>query len=110
MNQDSLLRVEDGAFVGFGADRLIVGGSVLELPVRTQTATAIVDNASNKAGPLGVGSLLGIVTDLIIGEGLIGKLEVKNGGLTLAVTTTVGTRDHGTRTDGFLTVEGTNAT
>ena len=110
MNQDSLLRVEDGAFVGFGADKLIVGGSVLALPVRNQTATAIVDNASNKPGPLGVGALLGIVTDLVIGESLIGKLEVRNGARTHAVTTTVGTRDHGTRTDGFLTVDGTNAT
>ena len=110
MNQDSLLRVEDGAFVGFGADRLIVGGSVLAFPVRNQTATAIVDNASNNAGPLGAGAQLGIVTDLVIGESLIGKLEIKNGARAVAVTTTVGTRDHGTRTDGFLTVEGTNAT
>ncbi len=110
MNQDSLLRVEDGAFVGFGADQLIVGGSPLALPVRNQTATANVDNASNNAGPLGVGALLGIVTDLVIGESLIGKLEVRNGARTVALTTTVGTRDHDTRTDGFLTVEGTNAT
>jgi hypothetical protein len=78
--------------------------------LRNQTATANVDNASNNAGPFGVGALLGIVTDLVIGESLIGKLEVRNGARTVALTTTVGTRDHDTRTDGFLTVEGTNAT
>jgi hypothetical protein len=33
----------------------------------------------------------------------------ERGGRTIAITTTVGTRDHGTVTDGFLMVEGTNA-
>jgi hypothetical protein len=47
---------------------------------------------------------------LIVGEALIGRLQVTNGGRTLAVTTTVGTRDHGATTDGFLSVEGVNAT
>ena len=50
------------------------------------------------------------IRDRVIGESLIGKLEVRNGARTVALTTTVGTRDHDTRTDGFLTVEGTNAT
>ena len=106
----SLLRVEDGAVSGFGANRLWVGGSPLGLPLRNQTGRVSVDNGSNNSGALGTGTLLGPITELIVGESLIGRMEVTNGGRTLAITTTIGTHDHGATTDGFLTVEGTNAT
>jgi len=105
----ALLRVEDGALAGFGSKRLFVGGSVLGLPLRNQSARAVVTNATDNGGPLDLGTLLGPVNELIVGEALAGRLEVSDGGRALAVTTTVGTRDHGAVTDGILTVQGTNA-
>jgi len=109
MAQPALLHVEDGALVGFGADRLWIGGSSLGLALGNQAARAVVTNASNNGGELGLGTLLGPVTDLVIGEALVGRLEVNDGGRIVAETTTVGTRDHGALTDGFLIVQGTNA-
>ena len=110
LTHDALLRVEDGAVSGFGAERLFVGGSTLGLALRNQTGRVVVDNTTNAGGKLDLGTLLGPITELIVGEALIGRLQVTNGGRTLAVTTTVGTRDHGATTDGFLSVEGVNAT
>lgn len=110
LTHDALLRVEDGAVAGFGSDRLFVGGSVLGLPVRNATGRVIVDNTADAGGKLNLGTLLGPIQELVIGESLIGRLEVTNGGSAIAVTTTVGTRDHGAMTDGFLTVEGTTPT
>jgi len=109
INQPSLLRVEDGALVGFGSNRLTVGGFGLAQPLSSRSATVIATNASNNPGTLDLGTLLGPVANLIIGETLVGRLEVRDGAKSVAVTTTVGTRDHGTVADGFLTVEGTNA-
>jgi hypothetical protein len=110
LTHDALLRVEAGSLAGFGADRLFVGGSVLGLPVGNRTGRVVVDNTADAGGKLDLGTLLGPVQQLIIGESLIGRLEVTNGGGATAVTTTVGTRDHGATTDGFLTVEGTTPT
>jgi hypothetical protein len=110
LTHDALLRVEEGAVVGFGAKRLFVGGSVLGLALRNQTGRVVVDNTGDAGGKLDLGTLLGPVQEMVIGESLIGRLEVTNGGRVLAITTTVGTRDHGATTDGFLTVEGTTAT
>lgn len=110
LTHDALLRVEAGSLAGFGSDRLFVGGSVLGLPVRNGTGRVVVDNSADAGGKLDLGTLLGPVRELVIGEALIGRLEVTNGGHALAVTTTIGTRDHGATTDGFLTVEGTTAT
>ncbi|MEZ4832258.1 MAG: hypothetical protein R2873_09715 [Caldilineaceae bacterium] len=110
LTHDALLRVEEGAVAGFGSDRLIVGGSVLGLPVRNQTGRVIVDNTADTGGKLDLGTLLGPSVELVIGESLIGRMEVTNGGRAVAITTTVGTRDHGATTDGFLTVEGTTTT
>ena len=107
---DALLRVEAGAVVGFGAERLFVGGSVLGLALSNRTGRVVVDNTGDAGGKLDLGALLGPIQELIIGESLIGRLEVTNGGSAIAVTTIVGTRDHGATTDGFLTVEGTTAT
>lgn len=110
LTHDALLRVEAGSLAGFGADRLFVGGSVLGLALGNQTGRVVVDNTADAGGKLDLGTLLGPVQQLVIGESLIGRLEVTNGGSAVAVTTTVGTRDHGAATDGFLTVEGTTAT
>jgi len=110
LTHDALLRVEEGAMAGFGSDRLFVGGSVLGLALGSQTGRVAVDNTADAGGKLDLGTLLGPVQELVIGESLIGRLEVTNGGRVLAVTTTVGTRDHGATTDGFLTVEGTTPT
>jgi len=110
LTHDALLRVEAGSLAGFGADRLFVGGSILGLPVRNATGRVVVDNAVDAGGKLDLGTLLGPVQQLVIGESLIGRLEVTNGGAATAVTTTVGARDHGATTDGFLTVEGTTPT
>lgn len=110
LTHDALLRVEAGAVAGFGAERLFVGGSVLGLALSNRTGRVVVDNTANAGGKLDLGALLGPVQELVIGESLIGRLEVTNGGRVLAVTTTVGTRDHGATTDGFLTVAGTTAT
>ena len=107
--QPARLQVEDGALVGFAANRMWVGGSVLALPIRNQSASVLVTNASNNPGTLDLGTLFGPVTEMFIGEALIGRLEIRDGAKTVAVTTTVGTRDHGSLTDGFLTVQGTNA-
>ncbi len=110
LTHDALLRLEAGAVSGFGANRLFVGGSVLGLALGNGTGRVVVDNTSDAGGKLDLGTLLGPVQELVIGESLIGRLEVTNGGSALAITTTVGTRDHGATTDGFLTVEGTTAT
>jgi|GEM_PF-2401697 len=110
LTHDALLRVEAGAVAGFASERLFVGGSILGLALSNRTGRVIVDNTANAGGKLDLGTLLGPVQELVIGESLIGRLEVTNGGSVLAVTTTVGTRDHGATTDGFLTVEGTTAT
>ncbi|HAJ38117.1 MAG TPA: hypothetical protein DCL15_20795 [Chloroflexi bacterium] len=110
LTHDALLRVEAGAVAGFASDRLFVGGSVLGLALGNGTGRVVVDNTADAGGKLDLGTLLGPVRELVIGEALIGRLEVTNGGHALAVTTTVGTRDHGATTDGFLTVEGTTAT
>lgn len=107
LTHDALLRVEAGSLAGFASERLFVGGSVLGLPVRNGTGRVVVDNTADAGGKLDLGTLLGPVQQLVIGESLIGRLEVTNGGAASAVTTTVGTRDHGATTDGFLTVEGT---
>lgn len=69
-----------------------------------------MDNTSDAGGNLDLGTLSGLVQELVIGESRSGRLEVTNGGSALAITTTVGTRNHGATTDGFLTVEGTTAT
>lgn len=110
LTHDALLRVEAGALAGFSSKRLFVGGSVLGLGLNNRTGRVVVDNTANAGGKLGLGTLLGPVQELIIGESLIGRLEVTNGGAAVAVTTTVGARDHGATTDGFLTVEGTTPT
>ena len=110
LTHDSLMRVEDGAVSGFGSDRIFVGGSVLGLALNNRTGRVVVDNSSDAGGKLDLGTLLGPTQELIIGESLIGRLEVTNGGKAIAITTTVGTRDHGATTDGFLTVEGTTPT
>ncbi len=110
LTHDALLRVEAGSLAGFASKRLFVGGSVLGLALGNQTGRVVVDNTADAGGKLNLGTLLGPVQELVIGESLIGRLEVTNGGRTLAVTTTVGTRDHGAITDGFLTVEGTTPT
>lgn len=108
LTHDALLRVEEGAVSGFGAKRLFIGGSLLALPLRNLAGRVLVDNISNADGKLDLGTLLGPISELVVGEALIGRLEVTNGGNTIAITTTVGTRDHGATTDGFLTVEGAN--
>ena len=110
INFPSLLRVDSGSMVGFIAKSLWVGGSPLGLPLRNQTATVIVDNASNQGGPFDLGTHLGPIDELVIGDALIGKMEVKAGGRVHAITTTLGMRDHGNLTDATLTVDGTNAT
>lgn len=110
LTHDALLRVEEGAVVGFGSERLFVGGSILGLALTNRTGRVVVDNSSDAGGKLDLGTLLGPIQELIIGEALIGRLEVTNGGNAIAVTTTIGARDHGATTDGFLTVEGTTAT
>ena len=48
----------------------------------------------------------GLVRELVVGEGLIGEVNVRRGGTVSAITTTLGTRDHGAATDGWLTVDG----
>lgn len=110
ITQPSLLRVESGAIAGLLSENLWVGGSPLDLPLRNQTATVIVDNSGNQGGPFGIGTRLGRIDELVIGEDLIGKMEVKAGGSVHAITTTLGTRDHGNVTDASLTVDGTNNT
>ncbi|MGL4651686.1 MAG: hypothetical protein ACRC1H_19920, partial [Caldilineaceae bacterium] len=108
------LRVEDGATIQpvpgeFVIDELIIGGSGGDSGVDNQLAGMRVDNSSANAGPEGVGAFVGPVEQLVVGSRLIGRLEVVNGGSLAAITATVGTRDHGTRVDGELTVQGVNS-
>lgn len=101
VNEPSLLRVKDGALVGFIANRAIIGGSALAFLLKNETARLEVDDGSNTGM-----TMFGLVHELVIGEGLIGEVSVLRGGKVSAITTTLGTRDHGAATDGWLTVDG----
>ena len=104
------LRLEDGAFVGdFPAAEMIIGGSGSGL-AQNHVARVSVDNAANNPGPLGLGTALSSILNLAVGQELMGELHVTNGGSVFAITATVGALDHGSRTDGVLTVTGGNVT
>jgi hypothetical protein len=58
-----------------------------------------------------LGTALGAsITTLVVGQELIGNLEVTNGGSVFAINAILGTIDHGNRTDGSVLVSGVNAT
>ncbi len=103
------LRIEKGAFAGATpAEKMVIGAG--SLPT-ANTASVVVDGAGNDPGPFSLGTTLGAsILDLIIGQGLVGSLEVRNGGSVSAITTTLGTMDHGAMTDATLVVSGRNAT
>jgi hypothetical protein len=102
------LRLEQGAFVGNApAQEMIIGGGAV---VNNGVARVTVDDAGNNPGPLGLGTALGAsILDLTIGQGLVGELAVTNGGSVFAINASVGTMDHGNRTDGSILVSGVNA-
>lgn len=102
------LRLEGGAFVGNApAQEMVIGGGPV---VNNGVARVTVDDAGNSPGPLGLGTVLGAsILDLTIGKGLVGELVVTNGGSVSAINATVGTMDHGNRTDGSILVSGVNA-
>ena len=47
---------------------------------------------------------------MVIGDELLGTVDISNGALAQTITTTVGVRDHGSLVDGTLNVVGVNAT
>lgn len=104
------VRIENGAFVGnVPAEQLIIGGG--SGVVNNAVATVMVDGASNNPGPFGLGTTLGAsILNLVVGQELIGNLEVTNGGGVFAINSTVGTMDHGNRIDGSVLLSGGNAT
>ncbi len=108
LSHPTQLRLEKGSFAGaVGAEEMVIGGGGV---ADNGVARVTVDGAGAHPGPFGLGTALGAsITNLSIGQGLVGELAVVNGGSVFVINTIVGAVDHGNLTDGSILVSGVNA-
>lgn len=91
--ENTLLHLKD-SWMGLGK-KVLVGSEPFGLVPNTKVARVVVEEA-----------VLGPFDEMIVGDGAIGVVDVYSGGAVSTITSTIGVRERGAATDGFLTVDG----